>query len=323
MTYGFDELAADVDAFRGAVELSRDGFPRSDLARRIFDGVFAPALDGLPPSIRTLLIAADGAIGDLPVSTLVDPRTNRFMFERFDLSFIPSLGALRGEDAPPSVDSVLAVGFNGVPGNEIPVLTAAEKEAEAIGRIYGDRMLLIGQAATASAVKSAAANRAVLHIAAHARANRLLPWKSQLALAPSDGSQGSLDFDQVATWDLRGCALVVLSACETATGARLGGQGVISLAFPFLSAGAKVVVGTLWQIDDRGADQFMRLFHGYVSRNEPPSRAMSLAQLDANASPDPLLRSPATWGAYVVNTRVWNARTQMPPPGQSIPGDVR
>jgi CHAT domain-containing protein len=321
--YAFDELAADVDAFRRTIESWRDAPPRSDLAQRIFDRLFSRTIDDLEPSVRRLLIAADGAIGDLPVSTLVDPRTRRFIFERYDLAFIPSLGALTSGERPGSMDNVLAVGFNGVPGSDIPLLNAAEKEAEAIASLYGHRTLLLGSAATASAVRSAAANRSVVHIAAHARANRLLPWKSQLSLAPANGSGGSLDFEEIAAWDLRGCVLVVLSACETATGARLRGQGVISLAFPFLSAGAEVVVGTLWQVDDSGADQFMRLFHGHVARREPPMRAMSLAQRDAQASRDTVLRSPTVWGAFVVNTRISDTRSRDVLAGQSIPGGVR
>jgi len=320
--YSFNELADDVDAFRNAIT-SPHNADRSDLALKIFDRLLASPLRDLSSSIHRLLIAADGAIGDLPIATLVDPRTNRFLGERYDVAFIPSLGALSSDHDTRRADNVLAVGFNGPAGHGLAVLAGAEREAAAIGSIYRQATVLTGEAATPSAVRSATANRGVLHIAAHARANRLLPWKSQLDLATSDGSDGFLDFEEVSTWNLRSCALVVLSACETATGARVGGQGVISLAFPFLSAGAQVVVGTLWQIDDRGAERFMRLFHRYVSRNELPSHAMSLAQRDAIASSDPILRSPAVWSAYIAYTRTLTAPSQIPPPGQSIPGDVR
>ncbi|HZP48961.1 MAG TPA: CHAT domain-containing protein [Vicinamibacterales bacterium] len=301
--YGFNELADDVDAFRRAIESGHER-PRADLERKIFDHLFGSALDRLGGSVRTLLIAADGAVGDLPVAALTDPRRNEYLFERYDIAFVPSLAVLSGGDDRAPLDSVLAVGFNGAPGGGLPVLAAAEREAEAVAGIYRNPTLLTGGSATPAAVRAATGDRRVVHIAAHARANRLLPWRSQLVLASTDDAQGSVDFDQVATWDLHSCQLVVLSACETAAGARVRGEGVISLAFPFLTAGARVVVGTLWDIDDRAAEQFMRLFHAYVAGGQPAIRAMALARKAAIASQDPELRSPAVWGAYVVNTRV-------------------
>jgi CHAT domain-containing protein len=305
LLYSSEELAADVDAYRHVIEANAGDALGSTLARRISDRLLAPALANLPAGVRRLLIAADGAIGDLPIATLPDQRSNGPIIERFEIAFIPSIAILGAVSAGQVSRGILAVGYNGRSGDGTSVLEAAEDEAKAVGSIYQERTVLTGAFATPASIKAAASNKGILHFAAHARANRLLPWRSQLTLASEadSGSPAFLNFEEITAWDLRECSLVVLSACETATGARVSGQGVISLAMPFLSAGAKNVVGTLWNVDDRASDSFMRAFHHYVAAGTAPGSALRAAQLDARASANPNLRSPSLWGAYVIHVR--------------------
>jgi CHAT domain-containing protein len=305
LPYSSEELAADVDAYRHVIEANAGVALGSTLAWRISDRLLTPALANLPARVRRLLIAADGAIGDLPIATLPDQRTNGPIIERFEIAFIPSIAILGAVSAGRMSEGILAVGYNGRSDNGTSVLEAAEDEAKAVGSIYQERTILNGAFATPASIKAAVSNKGILHFAAHARANRLLPWRSELTLASEAeiGSPDFLNFEEITTWDLRGCRLVVLSACETATGARVSGQGVISLAIPFLSAGAKNVVGTLWNVDDRASGSFMRMFHHYVAGGAPPSSALRAAQLDARASANPSLRSPSLWGAYIIHAR--------------------
>jgi CHAT domain-containing protein len=304
LPYSFDELAADIDAYRGVIQTNKHDALQSPLARRISDRLLAPAMQLVPGHIKRLLVAADGAIGDLPMATLPDPGRKGLLVERYEVVFIPSLATLRITDGRQMLRSVLAVGYNGKRESGTVPLEAAEHEAQAVGTIYAERKLLTGPLATPASVKAAASDVDVVHIAAHARANRLLPWRSQLTLASDDDrSVALLEFEEIANWNLRRAHLVVLSACETATGARLQGQGVISLTMPFLSAGAKAVVGTLWNVDDRASDSFMQIFHHLIAAGHPPGAALRLAQLEAVVSADRALRLPSLWGAYVIHTR--------------------
>lgn len=77
-----------------------------------------------------------------------------------------------------------------------------------------------------------------------------------------------------------GSDLVVLSACRTALGSEIRGEGLIGLTRGFLYAGAPRVVATLWEIDDRATAGLMKSFYqGMLARAERPAQALRNAQM--------------------------------------------
>jgi CHAT domain-containing protein len=77
-----------------------------------------------------------------------------------------------------------------------------------------------------------------------------------------------------------GAELVVLSACRTALGPDIKGEGLIGLTRGFLYAGAPRVVATLWEIDDRTtAEAMKRFYEGMLGRGERPAAALRAAQI--------------------------------------------
>lgn len=65
--------------------------------------------------------------------------------------------------------------------------------------------------------------------------------------------------------------LIVLSACETALGRALSGEGLIGRRRAFHLAGARTVVSSLWQLDDESTARLMRgPYEGLVGRAEVP-----------------------------------------------------
>jgi CHAT domain-containing protein len=74
--------------------------------------------------------------------------------------------------------------------------------------------------------------------------------------------------------------LVVLSACRTALGQEIKGEGLIGLTRGFLYAGAPRVVASLWEIDDRTtAEAMKRFYEGMLGRGERPAEALRGAQM--------------------------------------------
>jgi CHAT domain-containing protein len=91
-----------------------------------------------------------------------------------------------------------------------------------------------------------------------------------------------------------------LSACSTAVGAPAFGEGVLSLARPFLAAGVPQVIGTLWDIDDRAGRTLMPRFHWWRQQGVGTAEALRRSQVELMTSGDPVVRDPRTWAAFVL-----------------------
>jgi CHAT domain-containing protein len=78
-----------------------------------------------------------------------------------------------------------------------------------------------------------------------------------------------------------GADLVVLSACETALGKQVDGEGMIGLSRGFMYAGASRVMASLWKVDDFATTQLMKRFYLSMEQERtPPAEALRRAQLD-------------------------------------------
>jgi CHAT domain-containing protein len=91
---------------------------------------------------------------------------------------------------------------------------------------------------------------------------------------------GILTAEEVQALDLRGCELVVLSACETGLGEAEAGQGVLGLQRAFQAAGARAVVASLWKVDDAATGVLMKQFYTNLwTKKLPRLEALRQAQL--------------------------------------------
>ena len=93
--------------------------------------------------------------------------------------------------------------------------------------------------------------------------------------------------------------LVVLSACDTALGKEIHGEGLVGLTRGFMHAGAKQVMASLWKINDAATADLMRRFYNKVLKDGlRPSAALREAQVEMWKQPG--WRSPYYWAAFTM-----------------------
>jgi CHAT domain-containing protein len=121
------------------------------------------------------------------------------------------------------------------------------------------------------------------------------------ANAPPDevgAARGILTGEELATLDLSGCELAMLSACSTQLGARIDGQGLASLQRALHAAGARSTVASLWDVPDEATRRWMLAFYRalWVDR-ESPARALVRAKQALRDERAP----PRDWAAWVLS----------------------
>jgi hypothetical protein len=90
--------------------------------------------------------------------------------------------------------------------------------------------------------------------------------------------------------------LVVLSACRSAGGVVVAGEGVQGLTSPLLQAGARSVVATGWKVGDRRTVGFVEDFYRALARDLPVGEALREAKLAALRRGAP----PGEWAAFTL-----------------------
>ncbi len=296
-----------------------------ELSRMLLEPV-RPNLDR-----KRIVVVPDGILQYIPFSTLTNPaRPNTPLLVHHELVNLPSaasLAVLRRESPrrqglkqlavfadpvfdsqdsrvshPPALRSAdpkdLGLNLRRLPFTRLEAQSITEKSPPA------ERMSALDFEASRELFLSGETGRyRVLHLATHAVLNSEHPELSGVALsmvdktgAPRDGFVRLVDI-----YHLRlGAELVVLSACETALGKEIRGEGLIGLTRGFMYAGAPRVVSTLWKVDDRATAELMRNFYDgmFGPGKLRPAAALRAAQLAL--SKQPRWRSPYFWGAFVL-----------------------
>ena len=229
-----------------------------------------------------------------PVFELTDPRIKRTA--NYSLAQPVMMMVLRGalRDVRITAD-----------GMEIPRLFASGREANDILALAprNSSLKAVGFEANIDRIFSPELARyRIVHIATHGIINSEYPERSGIVLSLFD-EQGRLQDGFLRLPDIYSLKLpadlVVLSACSTALGKDVKGEGLNSLTRGFMYAGAAGVVATLWKIDDEATAELMKHFYAaLLQKGLPPAAALRDAQLEL--AKQPRWQSPYYWAGFVI-----------------------
>jgi CHAT domain-containing protein/Tfp pilus assembly protein PilF len=142
----------------------------------------------------------------------------------------------------------------------------------------------------------------VVHFATHAIVDTDRPELSGIVLSLTDAhgrsTDGVLRLHDV--YNLEWAAdLIVLSACQSALGKDIRGEGLVGVARGFMYGGAKSIVASLWNVNDSVTARLMATFYrGYLREGLSSSEALRAAQIEIWKRPQ--WRDPYFWAAFVL-----------------------
>jgi CHAT domain-containing protein len=142
-----------------------------------------------------------------------------------------------------------------------------------------------------------------LHFACHGLLDERLPLNSALALTIPERPVEGQDNGLLQAWEIFeqmriDADLVTLSACDTALGKEMGGEGLVGLVRAFQYAGARSVLASLWGVADESTAELMRRFYGHLKAGKAKDEALQAAQIEVMRTPG--LSHPFHWGAFEI-----------------------
>ena len=290
--------------------------------------LFGPLRDIALPG--RLVIAPDGILGRVPFAALTLPSARTGLGLTRTLIQVPAAAFLIAGRPPRAVSSfsqamlalvdpvfslhdprAAAMGKRAGPGAQDLARLPFSGELDSVPR--SRRVILRGFDATPAGLQELPLeDYAVLHFSTHALVDDRIPELSRIALSMVDRRgrtvDGFLRPYQLAGFHLNG-STVVLSACDTALGKDVLGEGLAGLTASLFRAGASQLLLTLAEVDAEGSSEFLRRVYGRLfsdggaSDRAAPDMEHALTQARVALAQSGRWADPYYWASFVLYGR--------------------
>jgi CHAT domain-containing protein len=264
-------------------------------ARQLYDRIISPIEPALAAHhIDTLVIVPDYALRAIPFAALHDG--SGFLRDRYATAIAPALHLTEPRPLHRRSSTALVLGISkSVQG--FAELPNVEREVAAVHEIEGGQQLLndaFSRARFEGELKQLPYN--VVHIASHGQFG---DDPSRTFVLAFDGRLTMDDLERGIKFGERrdeALELLVLSACETASGDDRAALGLAGVA---LKAGARSALATLWYISDKATGDLVVNFYGGL-RSGKISKARALQEAQRSLAADPRYAHPAYWAPFLL-----------------------
>jgi CHAT domain-containing protein len=316
--------------YAARVEAAENVYPQK--AARLSQMLLGPVTEQL--GTKRLIVVTEGALQYVQFEALPTPNAS-YLIQTNEIVVLPSMSTLmimraeRNRVASPGkivavfADPVFGPGDERVksrelsptvahaassssdqPAHVLPRLAYASDEVDAIvaAAPWGSTMVAKGLDANCeTAMSPRVGEYQIIHFATHGFLSSEHPELSAIVLSEVDQNgvekNGLLSLPDIYSLDLS-AELVVLSACQTALGKDIKGEGWVGLTHSFMSAGSKSVVASLWKVDDRATSILMSdFYHSMLQNGMTPVAALRAAKL--KMIQDKQFSAPYYWAGFV------------------------
>lgn len=290
-----DELEETVQQMQQSLRPIFSTSERLQLSQKMYNWLIRPGEPDLEKSaITTLVFVLDGTLRNIPMAALYNGQ--QYLLEKYNIALTPGLQLLESRSLNRQNLNTLAVGLSEARQGFDP-LPAVEIELKMIEANIPSRVLL-NEKFTRLQVEDNLSKKpplTVVHLATHGQFSSqaedtfLLTWDDRINVK---------DLDQLLRNTIQGnpVELLVLSACETATGDR---QAALGLAGVAVRSGARSTLATLWQVNDLSTATLMAEFYRILTQSNL-GKAEALRQAQLSLLQQPRYQDPYYWAAFVL-----------------------
>ncbi|HEY9769486.1 MAG TPA: CHAT domain-containing protein [Coleofasciculaceae cyanobacterium] len=249
--------------------------------------------------IDTLVFVLDGSLRNIPVSVLYDPKQQQYLIEKYAIVVAPGLQLVKSRSLSPTELNVLTAGISQeriVAGRDFSSLANVKQELQQIQSKVAKSKQLINREFTQANLQTQLdlTNFTTVHLATHGKFSSnpeqtfILTWDRLLKTQDlaSLMRQYNLNEDDA-------IELLVLSACETATGDPLAALGLAGIA---VRAGVRSTLASLWFADDRYSSEIMSSFYQELSQGTTKAKALQRAQIAVLKKE----KRPYFWSSFIL-----------------------
>ncbi len=295
--------------------------PNSDMtelqetSQQLYDWLIKPIEKELTEgNINHLVFSLDRATRYIPMQVLYDGEN--YLIKNYTVTNVINTQLTDTEDRLPETiegNKILAVGGSNIPGQrkldhvetEIDFIVKEENNPNDQQGIYPG-ITFFNQDFHFDNLQNNLEERKLLHIATHGKFTTGSQYDSYLVLG--NGEKLTIADIEILGDYLDDVHLVVLSACETALGDSLivnpereEGVEINALSYYFLTGGAKIIMASLWQVDDNGTSELMQQFYAKLSQsNQTLTKAEALQKVQLEFIKNLELKHPHYWSPFIL-----------------------
>jgi CHAT domain-containing protein len=269
---------------------------RLPIAKQVYDLLLRSAEDKLAASgVTTLVFVLDGSLRNLPMAALYDGQ--KYLIEKYSIALAPGLQLLQPQPLERQQLKGLLGGLSEA-RQGFPALPAVTFEVNQIESQISARVLL-DRTFTNNTIQSQlnSVPFPVIHLATHGQFSSraedtfILTWDDRINVKELDTLLRARE-----QGELNPIELLVLSACQTATGDRRAALGLAGLA---VRSGARSTLATLWSVNDRSTASLMVEF--YRELGQPGvTKAEALRSAQLALLKQPQYQHPYYWAPFIL-----------------------
>lgn len=243
---------------------------------------------------KKVIIIPDNDLSTIPFEALItDLTTEKLFIENYEVNYALSLSYHKKNNdlkRNANKDFISFAPLNFKYDNLKP-LKESQKEVDEIQKTLRGNIMMEDKA-TKQSFLSEINNYKIIHLSTHANANdSISPW---IAF-----KNKKLYLNELYTAKNQ-AELVVINACNSSLGKINSGEGVFSLARGFFYSGAKSVISSLWNVNDKSNSEITINFYKYLKKDFTKSAALRQAKLDYLKTHSLSEASPYYWSSLIL-----------------------